>query len=131
MYYLNPYPINHITSHSKFIENSPLDMLAQSNLPEPVLVQRKHLARFGKRQVSRGVRKLDLAQQHTGGRPDMDSVAAPGIHVALGVRLDTVGDAVIGVRKDTAVHKERRTGVVFDVKSVAAAISTFLSYREK
>ena len=44
--------------------------------------------------------------------PDLDAVAAPGVHVAAGVDLEAVGDALRGARKEAAVAQGGGVGGV-------------------
>ena len=77
-----------------------------------MLIQQEHLATTTKAKVRNSSLYQYLPQQHTPGRPDMNTVATSRVHVSKGIALYAIRDASVCERKETSVYKEWLTMVV-------------------
>lgn len=84
-----------------------------------MLVQDEHLALPSKAKVGRTPLDQDPAQEYSTRRPDVDSIAAPTIDVAMHVALDAVWDAAVCKGEKAPVDEERLPGIVCHVEGVA------------
>lgn len=109
------------------LDKSPVNLTAQLCPIKLVLIENEHGTIATEREVRRASLHKNLPQQNTSRRPDINTVAAAGIHIAILVNLDAIRDPIGGHCENTAVGQERLVIDSRDIECVAAfPISFFL-----
>jgi hypothetical protein len=79
---------------------------AQLCPPQPILIEQVHFSSPSKAKVGDTARKNDSSKEHSAGRPDIYTIAAAAVDVAVHIAFDAVRDTVIGKSEKAAVRKE-------------------------
>lgn len=83
-----------------------MNPLIQLRSPNPILVENEHGSIPAKRKVRRPILDKNLPEQNTTSRPDIHSILAPSIHIAIHADLDPVRDADARHSKHATVRQE-------------------------
>lgn len=74
--------------------------------PQPILIEQVHLSSPSKAEISDASGKKNSSKEHSAGRPDIHTIAAAAVNVAVHVAFDAVGDTVISKGEKAPVCEE-------------------------
>lgn len=81
-------------------------MFGQLHPPQPMLIKQVHLSSSPKAKISDTSSHKYSSQKYSARRPDVDTITAAAVNVAVHVAFDAVGNTVIGKGEEAAVCKE-------------------------
>lgn len=74
--------------------------------PQPILIEQVHLSSPSKAEIGDTSGNNNSSKEHSTGRPDIHTIAAAAVNVAVHVAFDAVGNAVIGKGEESPVCEE-------------------------
>lgn len=74
--------------------------------PQPILVEQVHLSSPPKAEIGDTSGKKNSSKDHSAGRPDIHTIAAAAVNVAVHVAFDAVGNTVIGKGEEAPACEE-------------------------
>jgi hypothetical protein len=95
----------------------------QLHSPQPLLRTHEHLPIFPEAEVCNSPWHKDCPHECPSSIPHLYPVAAARVHITMDIALDPVRPTVIGIRKDSPIHKERCARVSSNIEGVNSGSS--------
>ena len=87
-----------------------------------MLIQNVNLPSFAEAKVGNAPGHQDSTQKQPAGRPDMNAITAPAVHITIHVAFDAIRYADLGKCKETSVREERLPVIMLHVKGITERI---------